>query len=149
MQHHARRLSPLPSPLAFHALCRCIALNLPNLPDTPPPAPCPRQVIIFDSDWNPQNDLQAMARAHRIGQTEAVNIYRFVTSGSVEEEILERAKKKRVLDHLVGRGRGMAAGCGKGASVWERGCRQGGRRRHIRGHQESCTALGEGGRQGV
>ncbi|KAK8958001.1 CHD3-type chromatin-remodeling factor PICKLE [Platanthera zijinensis] len=58
-------------------------------------------VIIFDSDWNPQNDLQAMSRAHRIGQQEVVNIYRFVTSSSVEEEILERAKKKMVLDHLV------------------------------------------------
>eukprot|EP00198_Chlamydomonas_reinhardtii_P013917 XP_001703254.1 chromodomain-helicase-DNA-binding protein [Chlamydomonas reinhardtii] len=58
-------------------------------------------VIIFDSDWNPQNDLQAMSRAHRIGQTETVNIYRFVTSGSVEEDILERAKRKMVLDHLV------------------------------------------------
>jgi chromodomain-helicase-DNA-binding protein 1 len=34
-------------------------------------------VIIFDSDWNPQNDLQAMSRAHRIGQTETVNIYRW------------------------------------------------------------------------
>ncbi|URE26390.1 DUF4208 domain containing protein [Musa troglodytarum] len=58
-------------------------------------------VIIFDSDWNPQNDLQAMSRAHRIGQQEVVNIYRFVTSRSVEEDILERAKKKMVLDHLV------------------------------------------------
>jgi hypothetical protein len=45
--------------------------------------------------------VQAMSRAHRIGQTETVNIYRFVTSGSVEEEILERAKRKMVLDHLV------------------------------------------------
>lgn len=36
-------------------------------------------VIIFDSDWNPQNDLQAMSRAHRIGQTEMVNIYRFAS----------------------------------------------------------------------
>ncbi|XP_075520131.1 protein CHROMATIN REMODELING 5-like [Primulina tabacum] len=58
-------------------------------------------VIIFDSDWNPQNDLQAMSRAHRIGQQEVVNIYRFVTSKSVEEDILERTKKKMVLDHLV------------------------------------------------
>ncbi|KAL6774468.1 hypothetical protein ACKKBG_A25100 [Auxenochlorella protothecoides x Auxenochlorella symbiontica] len=58
-------------------------------------------VIIFDSDWNPQNDLQAMSRAHRIGQKDTVNIYRFVTSGSVEEDILERAKAKMVLDHLV------------------------------------------------
>ncbi|CAL5085231.1 unnamed protein product [Urochloa decumbens] len=58
-------------------------------------------VIIFDSDWNPQNDLQAMSRAHRIGQQETVNIYRFVTCKSVEEDILEHAKKKMVLDHLV------------------------------------------------
>lgn len=58
-------------------------------------------VIIYDSDWNPQNDLQAMARAHRIGQTRSVNIYRLVSKGSVEETILERAKRKMVLDHLV------------------------------------------------
>lgn len=58
-------------------------------------------VIIFDSDWNPQNDLQAQARAHRIGQKNQVNIYRLVTKGSVEEDILERAKQKMVLDHLV------------------------------------------------
>ncbi|XP_041706301.1 chromodomain-helicase-DNA-binding protein 1 isoform X2 [Coregonus clupeaformis] len=58
-------------------------------------------VIIFDSDWNPQNDLQAQARAHRIGQKRQVNIYRLVTKSSVEEEIIERAKKKMVLDHLV------------------------------------------------
>ncbi|XP_072037799.1 LOW QUALITY PROTEIN: chromodomain-helicase-DNA-binding protein 1-like [Amphiura filiformis] len=58
-------------------------------------------VIIFDSDWNPQNDLQAMARAHRIGQQNQVNIYRLVHKGSVEEDIIERAKKKMVLDHLV------------------------------------------------
>jgi len=58
-------------------------------------------VVIFDSDWNPQNDLQAQARAHRIGQKEQVNVYRLVTKSSVEEEIIERAKKKMVLDHLV------------------------------------------------
>ncbi|CAD5210016.1 unnamed protein product [Bursaphelenchus xylophilus] len=58
-------------------------------------------VIIFDSDWNPQNDLQAMSRAHRIGQKKQVNIYRFVTKNSVEENIVERAKQKLVLDHLV------------------------------------------------
>merc|ERR1712002_282650 len=58
-------------------------------------------VIIFDSDWNPQNDLQAQARAHRIGQKGQVNVYRFVTSKGVEEDIIERAKKKMVLDHLV------------------------------------------------
>ena len=58
-------------------------------------------MVIFDSDWNPQNDLQAQARAHRIGQKRQVNIYRLVTCNSVEEDIVERAKKKMVLDHLV------------------------------------------------
>ena len=58
-------------------------------------------VVIFDSDWNPQNDLQAEARAHRIGQRHAVNIYRLVTRGTVEEDILRRAKQKMILDHLV------------------------------------------------
>jgi SNF2 family DNA or RNA helicase len=58
-------------------------------------------VVIYDSDWNPQNDLQAESRAHRIGQRRAVNIYRLVTSNTVEENILERAKQKLILDHLV------------------------------------------------
>jgi hypothetical protein len=58
-------------------------------------------VIIFDSDWNPQNDLQAEARAHRIGQKNVVNIYRLITKNSVEEEVLRRAKQKMVLNHLV------------------------------------------------
>jgi hypothetical protein len=40
-------------------------------------------VIIFDSDWNPQNDVQAMARAHRIGQTRDVRIYRCVAGGGL------------------------------------------------------------------
>jgi chromodomain-helicase-DNA-binding protein 1 len=46
-------------------------------------------VIIYDSDWNPQNDLQAMARAHRIGQKSHVNVYRLVTKDTVEEDVLE------------------------------------------------------------
>ena len=58
-------------------------------------------VILYDSDWNPQNDLQAEARAHRIGQTKCVNIYRLVTKDSIEESILERSKRKMVLSHLV------------------------------------------------
>eukprot|EP00055_Hartaetosiga_balthica_P016500 m.104745 g.104745 ORF g.104745 m.104745 type:complete len:1586 (+) comp9118_c0_seq1:59-4816(+) len=58
-------------------------------------------VIIYDSDWNPQNDLQAQARAHRIGQKKQVHIYRFVSKSTVEEDILQRAKEKMVLDHLV------------------------------------------------
>ena len=51
-------------------------------------------VIIFDSDWNPQADLQAMARAHRIGQTKPVSVYRLVSKETIEEEILERARNK-------------------------------------------------------
>lgn len=56
-------------------------------------------VVIFDSDWNPQADLQAMARAHRIGQQSHVNVYRFVTKNTVEEEVLEKARKKMILEH--------------------------------------------------
>ncbi|KAK8853315.1 hypothetical protein IAR55_004019 [Kwoniella newhampshirensis] len=58
-------------------------------------------VIIFDSDYNPQNDLQAMARAHRIGQQRHVSIYRFVTKGTIEEDILERAKRKMILEYAI------------------------------------------------
>jgi len=58
-------------------------------------------VIIFDSDYNPQNDLQAMARAHRIGQKNHVNIYRFVTKGTIEEDILERARQKMILEYAI------------------------------------------------
>ncbi len=60
----------------------------------------PRSILIF-LDWNPQNDLQAEARAHRIGQKKVVSIYRLITKGTVEEDILQRAKNKMVLDHLV------------------------------------------------
>ncbi|CCH60183.1 hypothetical protein TBLA_0C03810 [Henningerozyma blattae CBS 6284] len=58
-------------------------------------------VVLFDSDWNPQADLQAMDRAHRIGQKKQVKVYRFVTDNSVEEKILERATQKLKLDQLV------------------------------------------------
>lgn len=58
-------------------------------------------VIIYDSDWNPQVDLQAIDRAHRIGQTKEVTVYRFVTEGTVEEKIIERAAKKLKIDHLI------------------------------------------------
>jgi chromodomain-helicase-DNA-binding protein 4 len=52
-------------------------------------------------DWNPHADTQAQARAHRLGQRNAVFTYRFVTRGTVEEKIMQRAKEKRVLEKLV------------------------------------------------
>jgi SWI/SNF-related matrix-associated actin-dependent regulator of chromatin subfamily A member 5 len=58
-------------------------------------------VVLFDSDWNPQADLQAMDRAHRIGQTKQVYVFRFVTEGAIEEKVLERAAQKLRLDQLV------------------------------------------------
>ena len=58
-------------------------------------------VVLFDSDWNPQADLQAMDRAHRIGQTKQVVVFRFVTENAIEEKVLERAAQKLRLDQLV------------------------------------------------
>ncbi|KAK3876981.1 hypothetical protein Pcinc_018268 [Petrolisthes cinctipes] len=58
-------------------------------------------VIIYDSDWNPHNDIQAFSRAHRLGQANKVMIYRFVTRNSVEERVTQVAKRKMMLTHLV------------------------------------------------
>jgi SWI/SNF-related matrix-associated actin-dependent regulator of chromatin subfamily A member 5 len=58
-------------------------------------------VVLYDSDWNPQADLQAMDRAHRIGQTKQVYVFRFITQDAVEERIIERATQKLKLDQLV------------------------------------------------
>ncbi len=58
-------------------------------------------VVLYDSDWNPQADLQAMDRAHRIGQKKQVVVYRFVTEHAIEEKVLERAAQKLRLDQLV------------------------------------------------
>jgi SWI/SNF-related matrix-associated actin-dependent regulator of chromatin subfamily A member 5 len=60
--------------------------------------------ILYDSDWNPQPDLQAMARVHRIGQKKVVHVYRLVSHGTVEERVLERAEKKLYLDQIVNSG---------------------------------------------
>merc|ERR1719215_2586655 len=49
-------------------------------------------VIIFDSDWNPQADLQAQDRAHRIGQKKEVRVFRLVTADSIEAKVVERAE---------------------------------------------------------
>ena len=58
-------------------------------------------VIFYDSDWNPTIDLQAQDRAHRIGQTRQVHIYRLVSESTVEENILRKANQKRLLDSVV------------------------------------------------
>ena len=58
-------------------------------------------VIFYDSDWNPTIDAQAQDRAHRIGQTRDVHIYRFIAKNTIEENILKKADQKRHLGHLA------------------------------------------------
>ncbi|CAN8003328.1 unnamed protein product, partial [Ixodes hexagonus] len=58
-------------------------------------------VVLFDSDWNPQCDLQAMDRCHRIGQTRPVAVYRLVTRGTVEQRMVEMASAKRKLEKMI------------------------------------------------
>lgn len=58
-------------------------------------------VILYDSDWNPQVDLQAMDRAHRIGQRNPVNVYRLITENTIEEKMIERQRVKLKWDNLV------------------------------------------------
>jgi ATP-dependent DNA helicase len=72
-------------------------------------------VILFDSDWNPQQDLQAMDRAHRIGQTRNVIVYRFATRNTVEQKLLESAEAKRRLEKLVIRKGGVRNNAGREA----------------------------------
>ena len=81
---------------------------------TPPPSPsfslwfvlcflpfAPSSLILLCSDWNPQNDVQAMARCHRIGQTKAVTIYRLITRKSFEAEMFDRASRKLGLEQAL------------------------------------------------
>ncbi|CAO3609634.1 unnamed protein product [Cunninghamella blakesleeana] len=58
-------------------------------------------VIFYDSDWNPTVDQQAMDRAHRLGQTRQVTVYRLLTKGTIEERILMRAKQKDEIQKVV------------------------------------------------
>ena len=58
-------------------------------------------VVLYDSDWNPQMDLQAMDRAHRIGQKKQVRVYRLITKNTMEEKLVEKQTMKLKLDSLV------------------------------------------------
>lgn len=58
-------------------------------------------VLFYDLDWNAAIEAQCMDRAHRIGQTRDVHIYRFVTEHTIEENMLRKANQKRLLDNVV------------------------------------------------
>ena len=58
-------------------------------------------VIFYDSDWNPTVDAQAMDRAHRIGQTKVVTVYRLLTKNTIEERIRQKAQNKEEIQKLV------------------------------------------------
>jgi SWI/SNF-related matrix-associated actin-dependent regulator of chromatin subfamily A member 5 len=60
-----------------------------------------QDVIFLDEDWNPQITLQAEARAHRIGQTKKVTIYKLCTQGTVEEQMMGRIRKKLYLSAKI------------------------------------------------
>lgn len=62
-------------------------------------------VIFYDSDWNPTIDSQAMDRAHRLGQTKQVTVYRLLTKGTIEERMRDRAKQKEQVQQVVMEGK--------------------------------------------
>jgi SWI/SNF-related matrix-associated actin-dependent regulator 1 of chromatin subfamily A len=62
---------------------------------------CANKVIIFDSSFNPQDDIQAENRAHRVGQTREVEVIRLVTRGTIEEQIHALGISKLALDDMV------------------------------------------------
>lgn len=59
------------------------------------------RLIMFDPDWNPANDEQAMARVWRDGQKKPCYIYRFVTTGTIEEKIFQRQTHKKALSNTI------------------------------------------------
>ncbi|KAL4449582.1 hypothetical protein ABPG74_007405 [Tetrahymena malaccensis] len=76
-------------------------------------------VIFYDNDWNPTMDAQAMDRAHRIGQTKEVLVYRLVTKGTIEERILKRAQQKQMVQSTVYSGGAFKADIWKPQEVME------------------------------
>ncbi len=80
---------------------------IPSIGDFPLPS---LQVIFYDSDWNPTVDQQAMDRAHRLGQTKQVTVYRLICKGTIEERILQRAKEKSEIQRMVIQGGSFKGG---------------------------------------
>jgi SWI/SNF-related matrix-associated actin-dependent regulator 1 of chromatin subfamily A len=85
---------------------------------------CANKVVIFDSSFNPQDDIQAENRAHRVGQTREVEVVRLVTSNTVEEQIYALGISKLELDKMVQGDEGdepakgkKKAGTGEGAGI--------------------------------
>jgi DNA helicase INO80 len=76
-------------------------------------------VIFYDIDWNPTMDAQATDRVHRIGQTKEVTVYRLITSHTVEERILKRAKQKQTVQSTVYAGGAFKADIFKPSEVME------------------------------
>ena len=76
-------------------------------------------VIFYDIDWNPTMEAQATDRVHRIGQQKPVGVYRLITSGTVEERILKRAKEKQTVQSTVYAGGAFKADIFKPSEVME------------------------------
>ncbi|KAK9451476.1 SNF2 family N-terminal domain-containing protein [Limtongia smithiae] len=79
-------------------------------------------VVFYDSDWNPTIDSQAMDRAHRLGQTKQVTVYRLLVRGTIEERMRDRAKQKMHVQQVVMEGgtsgsSGVTGGSGGGGGV--------------------------------
>jgi SNF2 family DNA or RNA helicase len=77
-------------------------------------------VIIYDSDFNPHMDLQALARSYRIGQKNDVMIYRLVTKGTIEERVMQLSAQKLELEKMI-----VRAGSSDGAEACEPGSTDG------------------------
>lgn len=70
-------------------------------------------VIIYDSDWNPQADFQAIDRVHRIGQKKQVHVFRFITENTIDQRLVQRATIKERLDRMVIKSSHKADGANK------------------------------------